>query len=63
MSFPQKMQASKYYLRWLVAMPIFYTLGLVGARQTPLPIKVLCTVVVASIYLYIFKLYKNSSRA
>ena len=59
---PPKTPVNRYYRQLLISMPIFYALGLVGAQDTPLPIRILCTVVVAGIYLYVLKLYKKSSR-
>jgi hypothetical protein len=53
---------TRYYGRWLVAMPVFYVLGLFGGKPMPLRMQLFFTAFAICAYSYVLLLYKRTKR-
>lgn len=53
---------SRYYRRWLLAMPGLYVVALFGGGQMPLWMRVLFTAFAISAYSYVLFVYKRTKR-
>ena len=53
---------TRYYRRWLLAMPVFYLVALFGKGQTPLWMRILVTAFALCAYSYVLFLYKRTKR-
>jgi hypothetical protein len=56
-----KQRLTRYYRRWLVAMPVLYVLGLFG-KPMPLWMRLLLTAFAICAYSYVLFLYKRTKR-
>jgi hypothetical protein len=57
-----RQRLTRYYRRWLVAMPIFYVLGLFGGKPMPLRMQLFFTAFAICAYGYVLFLYRRTKR-
>jgi hypothetical protein len=57
-----RLRRTRYYRRWLVAMPFLYVLGLFGGKPMPLRMQLFFTAFAICAYSYVLLLYKRTKR-
>jgi hypothetical protein len=57
-----RQRLTRYYRRWLVAMPVFYILGLFGGKPMSLRMQLFFTAFAICAYSYVLFLYKRAKR-
>jgi hypothetical protein len=55
-----RLRLTRYYRRWLVAMPVFYVVALFGEGQTPWWMRICFTAFAICAYSYVLFLYKRT---
>jgi hypothetical protein len=61
--FQDRQRHKRHYKLWLIAMPVFYFIAMIGEVQTPLWMRILFTVFALSAYSYLLFLYKRTKRS
>jgi hypothetical protein len=57
-----RQRLTRYYRRWLLAMPVLYVVALFGEGQTPLWMRICFTAFAICAYSYVLFLYKRTKR-